>query len=98
MQFFIVDEGKMLKSVLDILKEKDGKNDIDLVLTYTSNYSSTIVPYVKTGLTESGNHISQIKTIITREFNKFFREKKWLKDKDDNLSGEDIRKRRKRRR
>lgn len=72
------------------IKDKDDKNDIDLVLTYTSNYSSTIVPYVNTGLTESGNHISQIKTIITREFNKFFREKKWLKDKDDNLSGEDI--------
>lgn len=72
------------------IKDKDGKNDIDLVLTYTSNYSFTIVPYVNTGLTESGNHISQIKTIITREFNKFFREKKWLKDKDDNLSGEDI--------
>ena len=72
------------------IKDKDCKNDIDLVLTYTSNYSSTIVPYVNTGLTESGNHISQIKTIITREFNKFFREKKWLKDKDDNLSGEDI--------
>lgn len=72
------------------IKDKDGKNDIDLVLTYTSNYSSTIVPYVNTGLTESGNHISQIKTIITREFNKFFKEKKWLKDKDDNLSGEDI--------
>jgi DNA gyrase/topoisomerase IV subunit B len=72
------------------IKDKDGKNDIDLVLTYTSNYSSTIVPYVNTGLTESGNHISQIKTIITREFNKFFREQKWLKDKDDNLSGEDI--------
>ena len=72
------------------IKDRDGKNDIDLVLTYTSNYSSTIVPYVNTGLTESGNHISQIKTIITREFNKFFREKKWLKDKDDNLSGEDI--------
>lgn len=72
------------------IKDKDGKNDIDLVLTYTSNYSSTIIPYVNTGLTESGNHISQIKTIITREFNKFFREKKWLKDNDDNLSGEDI--------
>ena len=72
------------------IKDRDGKNDIDLVLTYTSNYSSTIIPYVNTGLTESGNHISQIKTIITREFNKFFREKKWLKEKDGNLSGDDI--------
>ena len=61
-----------------------------MVFTYTSMYSSTIVPYVNTGLTESGPHISQIKTIITREFNKFFKEKKWLKEKEENLTGDDI--------
>ena len=70
--------------------EPHGKNKMDMVLTYTSNYSSTIVPYVNTGLTESGQHITQIKTIITREFNKFFKEKKWLKSTDENLSGDDI--------
>ena len=63
---------------------------MDVVLTYTSNYSSTIVPYVNTGLTDSGPHITQLKTLITREFNKFFRDKKWLKDKDENLTGDDI--------
>ena len=72
------------------MKFAEGKNKMDLVLTYTSNYSSTIVPYVNTGLTESGPHITQIKTALTREFNKFFREKKWLKDKDENLTGDDI--------
>ena len=68
----------------------DGKEKMDMVLTYTSNYSSTLVPYVNTGLTEKGPHITQIKTLLTREFNKFFREKKWLKDKDENLTGDDI--------
>ena len=68
----------------------DGKNKMDMILTYTSNYSSTLVPYVNTGLTEKGPHITQIKTVITREFNKFFKEKKWLKEKDENLTGEDI--------
>lgn len=68
----------------------DNKNKLDLVLTYTNNYSATIVPYVNTGLTESGPHITQLKTIITREFNKFFRDKGWLKEKDENLSGEDV--------
>ena len=72
------------------MKFAEGKNKMDLVMTYTSNYSSTIVPYVNTGLTESGPHITQIKTTLTREFNKFFREKKWLKDKDENLTGDDI--------
>ena len=72
------------------MKMTEGKNKADFILTYTSNYSPTIVPYVNTGLTERGPHITQIKTVITREFNKFFKEKKWLKDKDENLSGEDI--------
>ena len=62
----------------------------DLILTYTQNYSSTIVPYVNTGLTEKGPHITQVKTAITREFNKFYRDKGWLKDKDENLTGDDI--------
>ena len=73
-----------------ILNEVSGKEQIDFVLTYTSNYTSTIVPYVNCGLTEKGPHITQIKTVLTREFNKFFREKNWLKEKDSNLSGDDI--------
>ena len=72
------------------MKFAEGKEKMDMVLTYTSNYSSTLVPYVNTGLTEKGPHITQIKTVLTREFNKFFREKKWLKEKDENLTGDDI--------
>ena len=68
----------------------DGKNKMDLVLTYSTSYSSTVIPYVNTGLTESGPHIVQLRAVITREFNKFFRDKGWLKDKDDNLNGDDI--------
>ena len=68
----------------------EGKEKMDFILTYTSNYSSILVPYVNTGLTEKGPHITQIKTVLTREFNKFFKEKKWLKSTDENLSGDDI--------
>ena len=72
------------------MKFEDGKNKMDMVLTYTSNYSSTLVPYVNTGLTEKGPHITQVKTVLTREFNKFFKEKKWIKDKEENLTGDDL--------
>ena len=65
----------------------EGKNKLDLVLTYTNNYSLNMISYVNTGDTDAGPHITQIKTIVTREFNKFFREKKWLKEKDENLDG-----------
>ena len=69
---------------------EDGKNKLDLVMTYTTNYSATIIPYVNNGLTEAGPHITQFKTYITKVFNKFIRDKKWLKEKDENLSGDDI--------
>ena len=72
------------------MKFEDGKNKMDMVLTYTSNYSSILVPYVNTGLTEKGPHITQVKTVLTREFNKFFKEKKWIKDKEENLTGDDL--------
>lgn len=83
-----VKDNEIIKNRLKIHSE-DGKYKLDLVLTYTDSYSSTIVPYVNTGLTDSGPHIAQIKAILTREMNKFFREKKWLKDKDENLEGGD---------
>ena len=84
-----VKDNEILKNRFN-MQFAEGKYKMDMVLTYTSNYSSTIVPYVNTGLTEAGPHITQLKTLITREFNKFFRDKKWLKDKDENLSGDDI--------
>ena len=38
-----------------------GKYKIDMVLTYTSNYSLTMIPYANAGLTEKGPHITLIK-------------------------------------
>lgn len=89
----LVDDAVKDKEIINnrfAMKFAEGKEKMDMVLTYTSNYSATLVPYVNTGLTEKGPHITQIKTVLTREFNKFFRDKKWLKDKDENLTGDDI--------
>lgn len=89
----LVDEAVKGKELIDRrfdLHFANGKNKIDMVMTYTSNYSMTMVPYVNTGLTSVGPHITQIKALLTREFNRYFREKKWLKDGEDNLSGDDI--------
>ena len=83
-------KGKELINNRLVINFEQEKYKMDLVLTYTTNYSSTIIPYVNTGLTDSGPHITQVKTTLTREFNKFFREKNWLKEKDENLTGDDI--------
>ena len=88
-----VDQKVKDKEIIDnrfYSKFKNGKESIDFILTYTTSYNGTIVPYVNTGLTEKGSHITLIKALITKEFNKFFRDQKWLKEKDENLTGEDI--------
>lgn len=84
-----VENKELIKNRL-VINSIMGKEKIDFVLTYTTNYSTTIIPYVNAGLTERGPHITQIKTLLTREFNKFFRDKKWIKDKEENLDGSDI--------
>ena len=84
-----VKDNEIIKNRL-VIDAVEDKYKLNLILTYTSNYSSTIVPYVNTGLTDTGAHITQLKTCLTREMNKFFRDKGWLKDKDENLTGDDI--------
>ena len=89
----LVDEAVKDKELINnrlVVNNAEDKYKLNLVLTYTSNYSSTIIPYVNTGLTDTGAHITQLKTCFTREANKFFREKGWLKEKDENLTGDDI--------
>ena len=89
----IVDDAVKNKELIKnrfVMNFENNKNKLDLVMTYTSNYNLVMIPYVNTGLTASGPHITQIKALLTREFNKFFRDKKWLKEKDENLSGDDL--------
>ncbi len=89
----LVDDAVGDKEIINnrlVINNAEDKYRFNMVMTYTSNYSGTIVPYVNTGLTDTGAHITQLKTCLTREFNKYLREKKILKDKDENLTGDDI--------
>ena len=89
----LVDIAVKDKEIIDnrlIVNYSENKYKLDLVMTYTANYSSTFVSYVNAGLVEVSPILTQIKASITREMNKFFREKKWLKEKDENLTGDDI--------
>lgn len=68
---------------------EDAIGDFQIVcgLTYCTSTSSTIIPYVNFGLTESGPHITTLKRNITTCLNRWARENHILKDKDKNLDG-----------
>lgn len=72
------------------INESFSEQSVALGLTYTSNSSSKIIPYVNYGLTESGPHITAIKSAITRTLNNWAKENGLLTDKDKNLDGNSL--------
>ena len=70
-----------------VIQEREDKQKIDLALTYCGKSSSTVIPYVNCGLTSAGQHITSIKSTITRILNKWAKEQGLLKEKEKNLEG-----------
>ncbi len=65
-------------------------NLFDISLTYTSDYSDNITAYVNYGLTESGIHISTVKSNITAQINKYANDNSLLGKKDDKLTSSEL--------
>ena len=65
-------------------------DNIKLGMTFTANSNAEIIPYVNYGLTDTGPHITLIKSTITRVFNSWAREQNLIKDKEKNLDGASI--------
>ena len=71
--------------------EKDGTT-VELALQYTDGYSENIFTFannINTG--EGGTHLSGLRTALTRVINDYGRQYGYIKEKDDNLSGDDVR-------
>jgi len=65
---------------------------VEIALQYTKDYKETLMPFANNVLNpEGGTHIVGFKTALTRVLNSYARAKGYLKEKDENLSGEDAR-------
>ena len=72
--------------------EKDGEVPVEIAIQYTSSYSENIHTFVNNINTiEGGTHLEGFKRALTKVFNDYARGHNFLKDKDANLQGEDIR-------
>jgi DNA gyrase subunit B len=83
-------KGKEIIKTRFITHLEKGDSLLDLCLTYTSNYSDDITAYVNYGLTDSGIHITNLKTNLTRVFNKFANENNLFKKGESNLTGQEL--------
>ena len=72
--------------------EKDGEVPVEIAIQYTSSYSENIHTFVNNINTiEGGTHLEGFKRALTKVFNDYARSHNFLKEKDSNLQGEDIR-------
>ena len=72
--------------------EKDGEVPVEIAIQYTSSYSENIHTFVNNINTiEGGTHLEGFKRALTKVFNDYARGHNFLKEKDSNLQGEDIR-------
>ena len=73
----------------------DGESDegaVEVALQWNSSYQESVFSFANNINThEGGAHLSGFRAALTRTLNRYAREKGELKEKDENLSGEDVR-------
>ncbi len=78
----------------DIIYYDAEQNDVqvEIAFQYTTSYTENILSFVNNIHTgEGGTHVDGFKRGLTKAFNDYARKFNILKEKDDNLQGEDIR-------
>ncbi|MEG1153063.1 MAG: DNA topoisomerase (ATP-hydrolyzing) subunit B [Ruthenibacterium sp.] len=74
------------------LKGKLNDSIAEVAMQYNNSYNELMLSFANNVNTpDGGTHEEGFKSALTRVFNDFGREKGYLKDKDDNLSGSDVR-------
>jgi DNA gyrase subunit B len=65
---------------------------VEVAMQWNSSYQESVFSFANNINThEGGSHLSGFRSALTRTLNKYAREKGLLKEKDENLSGEDVR-------
>lgn len=81
----------IFKEIIYFDEERDGQ-EVEFAIQYTDAYSENVVTFANNIHTpEGGAHLSGFRTALTRTINDYGRKFNILKEKDTNLSGDDVR-------
>ena len=85
-------EANKLHSEPIYLEGKSGDIEVEIAFQYTDNYTEQINSYCnRINVVDGGTLVTGFKTALTRVMNQYARELGYLKEKDENLDGRDIR-------
>ncbi|MDR3116549.1 MAG: DNA topoisomerase (ATP-hydrolyzing) subunit B [Bifidobacteriaceae bacterium] len=74
------------------IEKEDNSQSLELAMQWTAAYSESIYTFANTiSTTEGGTHEEGFRTALTSLINKYARDKQYLKEKDENLTGDDVR-------
>src|SRR5947209_18250588 len=74
------------------LEGQNGEGGVEVALQWNSSYQDSVYSFANNINThDGGSHLSGFKAALTRTLNDYAREKGLLKEKEDNLEGEDVR-------
>ena len=89
---YLCEKKDVLHKKVIYIKNEVGDNEVEIAMQYTDGYSESIFSFANNiNTTEGGTHLSGFKGAITRTINDYARSNNILKEKEENLSGEDIR-------
>jgi len=79
-------------NIFYIEKRVAGDINVEIALQYTDDFSESLHSFANNIINpEGGMHVAGFRTALTRTLNSYARKKEILKEKDTNLSGEDVR-------
>ncbi len=85
--------GKDVKNEEIFYAKKEFENDfmVEIALQYTDSYNESILTFANNIYTvEGGTHLTGFRTALTRTINDYARKNSFLKEKDDNLTADDV--------
>lgn len=89
---YLCEKKEILHKDVVCIRNKDVNHEVEVAMQYTSGYSESIFSFANNiNTTEGGTHLSGFKGALTRTINDYARSHNILKERDINLSGEDIR-------
>jgi DNA gyrase subunit B len=88
-----LNEGKeSVQKKVVFFEGESAEGAVEVAMQWNASYQESVFSFANNINThEGGSHLSGFRSALTRTLNRYAREKGELKEKDDNLSGEDVR-------
>ena len=85
-----LNSGKEILTTPMYAESNENRMTVRVAMQYTSQYTDTYRLFTNSIPNVSGTHLTGFRTALTQAVNVYARDKKLLKEKDDNFSGDDL--------